>query len=297
MNKMSAIIFILNRLDCGPVKIRQLAEELDVSTKSIQRYLREIEIAEFPLYNPAKGAYAFVEGFSLQKMQLTDEEAGLLVFFNSLIDSLNNKKLNKSFNSLRQRILQNTTENPFYVKMEKGPKYKINNITKTIEKAINDNLYITIESVYNKKISNLKPVKIAYYDGFWYLICLVGRKNKILKYNISNIKTVMVTDENFEITKDMNKVLKESTNIYFEIERNTKVTLFVAQKVAKYFKAKKYFPLQKITAEKDDGSLLLECKISKKEEILPTIFHWLPYIKVQAPQWLDELVRETIKQY
>ena len=297
MNKISAIIFILNKLDCGTVTTKGLAEELNVSTKSIQRYIREIENAEFPLYNPQKGAYAFAEGFSLQKMLLSDTEAGLLVLLNSFVDSLKNKKIDKSFDIFRKRILSENADSPFFVKFQTGPKYEITEKTKTIEKAIKDNEYLTIESVYNKKIQNLKPIKIAYFEGFWYLICLVGHKNKVLKYNIDNIKTITTTNKYFEITKDITKILKESTNIYFEMERKIKVKLSIAKKAAKYFKVKQYFPLQKITKENKDGSLILECKIAKEEEILPTIFHWLPYVKVIEPKWLDDKIREILKQY
>ena len=297
MNKISAIIFILNKLDCGEVTTKGLAEELNVSTKSIQRYIREIENAEFPLYNPQKGAYAFVEGFSLQKMLLSDTEAGLLVLLNSFVDSLKNKKIDKSFDMFKKRILSEHADSPFFIKFQSGLKYEINEKTKTIEKAIKEQEYITIESVYNKKLQNLKPIKIAYFEGFWYLICLLGHKNKVLKYNIDNIKTITATNKYFEITSDINKILKESTNIYFEMERKIKVTLSVAQKAAKYFKVKEYFPLQKITKENKDGSLILECKIAKEEEILPTIFHWLPHIKVVEPKWLDDQVREILKQY
>lgn len=297
MNKMSAIIFILNKLDSGSVTTRQLAEDLNVSTKSIQRYLKEIEIAEFPLYNPTKGAYAFVEGFSLQKMQLTDTEAGLFVLLNSFVESLNNKKLNKSFDVLKQRMLQSNTDNLFFVKLPKGDKYEVTQKTKLIEKVIKDKEYVMIESVYNKQIKNLKPIKIAYYEGYWYLICLIGHKNKVLKYNIVNIKKITPMGEHFEHTKDIMKILKESTNIYFEIDRKIKVTLSVAKKAAKYFKTNKYFPLQKITSENKDGSLTLECKIAKKEEIIHTIFHWLPHIKVVEPKELDTKIREIISQY
>lgn len=297
MNKISAIIFILNKLDCGEVTTKGLAEELNVSTKSIQRYIREIENAEFPLYNPQKGAYAFVEGFSLQKMLLSDTEAGLLVLLNSFVDSLKNKKIDKSFDMFKKRILSEHADSPFFIKFQSGLKYEINEKTKTIEKAIKEQEYITIESVYNKKLQNLKPIKIAYFEGFWYLICLLGHKNKVLKYNIDNIKTITATNKYFEITSDINKILKESTNIYFEMERKIKVKLSVAQKAAKYFKVKEYFPLQKITKENKDGSLILECKIAKEEEILPTIFHWLPHIKVMEPKWLDDTVRDILKQY
>ena len=62
------------------------------------------------------------------------------------------------------------------------------------------------------------------------MICLIGHKNKVLKYNIDNIKTIITTSKYFEITKDITKILKESTNIYFEMERNIKVKLSVAKK-------------------------------------------------------------------
>jgi len=296
MNKISAIIFILNKLDCGTVTTKGLAEELNVSTKSIQRYIREIENAEFPLYNPQKGAYAFAEGFSLQKMLLSDTEAGLLVLLNSFVDSLKNKKIDKSFDIFRKRILSENTDSPFFVKFQTGPKYEMSDKTKNIEQAIKNKQYIEIESVNNKRTYNLKPIKIAYFEGFWYLICL-WHNNKVLKYNINSIAKITLKDKYFEETKDINKILKETTTIWFEMKRDTKVKLSVDKNVFKYFKVKEYFPLQKITKENKDGSLILECKIAKEEEILPTIFHWLPYVKVIEPKWLDDKIREILKQY
>lgn len=296
MNKISAIIFILNKLDCGTVTTKGLAEELNVSTKSIQRYIREIENAEFPLYNPQKGAYAFAEGFSLQKMLLSDTEAGLLVLLNSFVDSLKNKKIDKSFDIFRKRILSENTDSPFFVKFQTGPKYEMSDKTKNIEQAIKNKQYIEIESVNNKRTYNLKPIKIAYFEGFWYLICL-WHNNKVLKYNINSIAKITLKDKYFEETKDINKILKETTTIWFEMKRDTKVKLSVDKNVSKYFKVKEYFPLQKITKENKDGSLILECKIAKEEEILPTIFHWLPYVKVIEPKWLDNKIREILKQY
>lgn len=296
MNKISAIIFILNKLDCGTVTTKGLAEELNVSTKSIQRYIREIENAEFPLYNPQKGAYAFAEGFSLQKMLLSDTEAGLLVLLNSFVDSLKNKKIDKSFDIFRKRILSENTDSPFFVKFQTGPKYEMSDKTKNIEQAIKNKQYIEIESVNNKRTYNLKPIKIAYFEGFWYLICL-WHNNKVLKYNINSIAKITLKDKYFEETKDINKILKETTTIWFEMKRDTKVKLSVDKNVSKYFKVKEYFPLQKITKENKDGSLILECKIAKEEEILPTIFHWLPYVKVIEPKWLDDKIREILKQY
>ncbi|MBQ3835089.1 MAG: WYL domain-containing protein [Elusimicrobia bacterium] len=297
MNKMSAVIFILNKLDSGSVTEKGLAEELNISTDAIRDYLKEIETAEFPLYNPEKGTYAFAEEFSLKKRQLSGTDAGLLVLFNSFVESLNNKKFDESLANLRKKILQENEDSPFYVKIQKGQEYEVNGTTKIIETAIRERYFISIESNKKNTIKCLRPIKIAYYEGFWYLICLLGKKNKILKYNIANIKSVAVSDKQFEYTKDIDDILKESVSIWFEKDRNMKVKLSVDKKVAKYFKIRQFFPLQETVEEQEDGTLILECKVSRKEEVLPTVFQWLPYIKVLEPKLIDKKVKEIISKY
>ncbi len=297
MNKMSAVVFILDKLDSGAVTTKELAEEMNVSAESVQEYLKEIETAAFPICNPEKGMYAFAENFSLNKMQLSGTDAGLLVLFNSFVESLNNKKFDESLSNLRKRILQENTDNPFYVKIQKGQQYEVNGTTKIIETAIKERYFISIESNKKNTIKCLKPIKIAYYEGFWYLICLLGKKNKILKYNISNIKSVTVTDKQFEYTKDIENILKESVSIWFEQERNMNVKLSIDKKVAKYFKMRQFFPLQQVVEETEDGTLILECKVSKKEEVMPTVFQWLPYIRVLEPKLIDKKVKEVMSKY
>ena len=39
-----------------------------------------------------------------------------------------------------------------------------------------------VENIKDNKIQNLRPVKIAYFEGFWYLICLLGKKDKLLNF-------------------------------------------------------------------------------------------------------------------
>ena len=63
------------------------------------------------------------------------------------------------------------------------------------------------------------------------------------------------------------------------------------------FKNKKYFPLQKMEKELKDGRIVLSCKAAKEEEILPTILHWLPHIKVVSPASLHKHVKEVLTDY
>ena len=74
IKKLNRLLYLLNQLDGGEVHVLREAREMDVTERTIQRDLRDIELGGFPLYKSAPGVYKFVEGFSLKKMNLTDEE-------------------------------------------------------------------------------------------------------------------------------------------------------------------------------------------------------------------------------
>ena len=101
----------------------------------------------------------------------------------------------------------------------------------------------------------------------------------------------------FKYNKNIDKILKESTNVWFEKERPLEVTLEVSAECAHFFKNKKYFPFQKVEKELKDGRIVLSCRAAKEEEILPTILHWLPHIKVVSPTSLHKRVKEVLNDY
>jgi len=58
---------------------------------------------------------------------------------------------------------------------------------------------------FSKKI-DLKPLKIANYEGFWYLIALDARNDVLKKYYLKNIKQITVKEASF--TTDAKHCLK-----------------------------------------------------------------------------------------
>jgi len=300
--KIIGILKILNELNKGEIVLRELEQDMGLSLRTIQRYIRSIEDAGFPLYNPSKGSYAFVEGFSLQKSKLSDKEISLLVLIDDFVESLGNKVITNIFKNFKTRLLdKGETENPYYIKLQETIiPYMENHVTSNLEDAIIHRKYINITYEYeskDKKISNLKPVKIVNFDNFWYLICLVEKDKKVLKFKVSQIKAVRLLNKHFAYNKKIDKVLKESKNIWFEMKRDMEINLLISKDVAKYFKKQKYLPLQKIQKQNADGSLILSCKVAKFEEIIPIIFQWFPYIKVISPAELVKIIADTVKKY
>lgn len=299
-NKITRLLYVLNRLDKGEVNLKKIAKDMDVAVRTVQRYITTIQDAEFPILDVRPGVYSFVEGFSLSKMQISAREAGVLAFLSDIANTLG-PNFAQDYKRLCRRITAPNQDNPFFLKIAKGLNFEDTPLTQTLCQAIRKKKYLLVnyksQTRQKEKEHLVIPVKIAWYEGFWYLICL-GEKEKLFKFRLDRIIKAEIQKKTFHIDAEkFAKLLNQSVNIFFEGERNIEVSLKVAAKVAHYFKQREYFPEQKIIKEDKDGNLTLTTKISKSEEILMIIFHWIPYIKVISPKEIEKAVKDTIKNY
>ena len=88
-NKLTRVLYELNELDKGQIRVKDMARETGVSVRTIERDMNDIEDANFSLWNPEPGVWAFIEGVSLEKMQLTSIEASILVLMSDVAGSRN----------------------------------------------------------------------------------------------------------------------------------------------------------------------------------------------------------------
>jgi len=288
------LMYILAKLDSGHgVSTDQLSEELSVTPRTIQRDIEILSGAGFPVYSAERGRHSFMDGFSLKKVELDEEQAALLSFMHEISRSLGGKFEN-SFKGLLKRVLAKDVDSAFYAKIPQGVSLDENlPFVKEIESATDENrkldiCYLTLDG--KEKCFKLDPLKIAFYEGFWYLVARVDKKDWILKLRLERIRKVEVLDEYFEPPENLKTILDESVNIWFSEKRDKKVTLKVDKDVAHFFKQKKYFPLQKIKKVNKDGSLIIECKACQYEEVINTVKHWIPYIVVLEPKELRDKI-------
>ena len=295
-NKLTRLLYELNALDKGAIRLTDMAAETGVAVRTIQRDMNDIQEADFPLWNPDPGVYAFTEGFSLERMKLSSAEASILVLMSDMASSLGGN-FGHSFTMLKNRLLAAPQDNPFFIKMNSGEMYKDTPITRTLEECVRGREWVTICYKGGKMADYLmRPLKLMWVEGFWYLLALTT-DDKILKFRLEKITSAKATNKPFKYDKNIDKILRESTNIWFEKDRPLEVTLEVSAECAKYFKHKTYFPLQKVEKELKDGRIVLSCKAAKEEEILPTILHWLPHIKVVSPTSLHKRVKDVLNDY
>ena len=298
--KVFRLISILNKLDReGKVYSRELSDEFNVSMRTIQRDLELLNMTGFLLDCPDKGLYKFSDGFSLKKMKLTNEEASLLTVLFEMTKSLGGS-FEESFRRLLAKVLSQEYESPFYIKMPDGLKIpKDYPFMADLEEAIDECSKISIHYKSHEKEGdyNICPLKIIFFDGFWYLLANPDGKNWLIKFRLENIQSVEAIGGHFTPPRNLKSILDERVNILFTDKRDKKVTLKVDKEAARYFKKKTYLPLQKIKKTNKDGSLIVETKVSQILEIMPVVLRWIPYVVIESPKNFKEEVRRAVAGY
>lgn len=295
------LITILSCLDKGgSISTSELAKELGVTQRTIQRDFDLLCRAGYPITEKERGRYVFMEGFSLRKVELSEEQASLLSFMFDISHSLG-EKFEQSFRGLFKRLLARDLDTPFYAKLPNGIKLPCEEkIVKIIEAAIDSYNLIHMHYVPRDQVEkhyDLEPLKIAFYDGFWYLIANDIARRKLLKLRLDRVQTADCLDQTFVPPANLMTMLDQSVNIWFEEKRGERILIKVAPEAAQYFKKKSYFPLQKIVKEEKDGSLVLETFPGHPEEISHIIMNWIPCLTVLEPEKFKQEIKKTVAEY
>lgn len=297
--KIFRLMTILNKLNGGgQVRSGEIAGEFNVSIRTVQRDIELLNQTQFPVVSSEKGVYSFMPGFSLRKLMLSDEEASLLTFFHEIADSLG-KNFSESFRSLVSKVLAKEDNSPFYVKMPTTQSHMKNfPFVKELEQAIDvcQKISLTYETEKGPVAYKLSPVKLINFDGFWYLLAMPDGEKGFWKFRSEKIKGLELLTENFDPPRNLKAMLDRSVNIWFTGEPGEKIVLEIDKGAAHYFKKKIYFPDQKIVKEKRDGTLVLESR-ANFNEVMRTIIHWIPDIRVIQPTELDVKIKGLLKEY
>jgi len=143
----------------------------------------------------------------------------------------------------------------------------------------------------------LEPLKIAFFDGFWYLIAVKKGETQIQKYRVDRIKTVTILEDSFAPKVNIDKILGDSVNVWFDEVRGDRVLIRVAPEAVQFFKERQYLPLQKTIEEKKDGSIVIETFPANPDEVKHIIMHWIPCLTVLEPAPFKVEIKAMVEKY
>lgn len=286
-HKNTRLNLLFERLkNANGLRLCDLAREFEVSTKTLQRDFKELQ---------KLGAY----------------KDGQLVF----IDTKRAKDELKSDERIVLGILSNFAKNngtdfyykakPLLAKLAQQLEQPIHIATQSESLDSDDLVYFDfVENLiiqrrelgflYNDKEFEVKPFKLAHFDGFWYVLCLDSKDNDTLKkFYFKDMKELRDLQRGFSLSEAVEQKLKKAHSVWFELDEAFLVQLLIDKKVAKYFKRRGVKGL----SEESDGSVILEVEISKPMEIKPLIYKFIPYIKVIEPGWLRKEIHDETADY
>ena len=162
-----------------------------------------------------------------------------------------------------------------------------------IEKAITKRVELAFE--YEGKAYQIKPFKLAYFGGFWYVLGFDKKDELFKKFYFKAMKNLQSLECSFTLDERVEKRLKNAHSVWFNLDEPFLVRLLIDKKVSKYFKRRHL--IGATLYEQADESIVLELEISHEMQIKPLIYEYIPHIRVIEPAWLNEALKKELSDF
>ena len=289
------IASILARLYAGErLSIKALAQECEVSLRTMQRYVNE-RLTGFPIAKESDSF--FLDDVRQHTDALSDEERAVLRVLDEFSRTQGSgfyAKAHRLFQRLRIR------NDAYFVHIPTEDISPLLPTAATLERAIEARRKIACRYKMNGEIYDieLKPLKIAHFGGYWYLVAMDARNDEVKKYLLRHIRDIKTSDTVFEPPRHLEEALSRAMSVWFDPHGEPfEVRLFVDRYAATYVRRQPLGPTQRIVGEDSDGSMEIALDITHDMEIVPLIKQWIPHIVVLEPDRLAETVKEDIDAY
>ena len=271
---------------------KELSDEFGVSTKTIQRDFNKLAVL-FPIFQE-KRLWQLEKDFEFEENLSIEDDITLKLLLQT------SKSFDKSFQDRAAKLLLRINDNiksPIYTKIAlEDISHKLSAVN-LIEKAINSSQKVTFTYLKddNHFTITVDPYKIVNFDSFWYLVA--KREGKLRRYYLQNISDTKLEESTFRKSKNIEDLINNAINIWFDENGNIDVELLIDKSIIKYFQRKPISPTQKLKGFDKDGNMIITLQITHKNEIIPIIKYWLPNIKVLKPKDINQEIGQEIEKF
>jgi predicted DNA-binding transcriptional regulator YafY len=294
--KFSKMLAILNKLNCKDCfTAPTLAEDFGMQTRTINRYLKELRDAGFPIsFDPEKKTYMFEEGYCLQRLNFSTEEVLALALAKRMLCGMEN-----TITKIEKKV-ESTVLLPEHIVIRQGLyKPEVEKLFIQINEAIYEHFLLDIK--YHALYSGEHTCRIVepYYlylsEGIWLLRAYCRLRKKMLFFALDQIESLTVTDKPF--MPKVTHATRELVGAFGSMVDGdpVEVVLRFNPVYKAYIQRQKWHESQK---EKllSDGSLEVRYTVNGLDGIKPWIYRWLPNVTVKEPEELRTLMKEDLTQ-
>jgi len=297
--KFDSLIMILNKLDgAEAVTVHSLMNDLEISERTAHRYIKTLQVAGFPIgYDRSKGIYAFDEGYSLKKPDLSIEEMLAFALAKKVLGSFG-AGMEKGPGSIEARLSKKKADLPDHIILTADAGPSENPHLSTIHNAITS--FRRIEIGYKALHSNQLTTRIvdpyylffSYQDGFWNLRGYCHLREEFRTFAPDRIVSLKVLEQHF-LPKKISPEEELSGSFGSVIDGEpVEVILRFDPSVIPQVLRKKWHQSQQNNILKDKR-LELTFSVNGIEGIKQWIYRWIPFVEVVGPKELrDEVLSD-----
>ncbi|WP_244392553.1 helix-turn-helix transcriptional regulator [Denitrovibrio acetiphilus] len=277
-----------------------VADELGVSLRTAQRYLSDMSYLPGVCYSDEKHQWYLTEHYGLHESYLKQDELAVLSGLFDYAENILQDEYSGMLTKLRKKIISASNRQNIiqFMKADSVGFDKVAENFTLLENYILKKQVITFDYLKNDKTYEVKPYRLIYNDGFWYLAAL-NKQDSLRKFGLDLMENIKSSNETFEIATDViDAEISQANNIFFDPHKKIKVKCLLKSPMAGYIKRKEFFPFQQILEENDNGDITIEFQAGSLIESAKLCLQWLPYIKINSPEavknYFADLLRNSL---
>jgi predicted DNA-binding transcriptional regulator YafY len=216
MNRIDRLFGILTLLQSKRyVTGEKIAEKYGISVRSVYRDIKALNEQGIPVSFEAHRGYFIVNGYFLQPVSFSTEEANALLLMESVVSAFTDKSIQHHYSSALTKIksVLRSSQKDSVEKLADNIKLQVpvcfvqnfDYLTR-IQQAISSQKILEI-GYTNKQdevsVRKMEPIGLIFYALNWHLIGWCHNKKDYRDFRVSRILRLLCTEENFTITKHM----------------------------------------------------------------------------------------------
>ena len=296
------------------VHIDALADELEVTSRTIRRDLAALQEAGFALYDTHddNGRVRWrLDGHVLKGLDtgFTLAELCALYLSRNLLESVAGtpfqRDLTHAFERLQRalspRMRQFLDRLPAVLATKPGPRARGGDAASDIvDKLLEATLHFRVASMRYHSVSSAKvkdylihPYRLAFAQGGHYLIAYVPAYEAVRTFAVDRIKSVSLEKQTFTPPRDMPEDIF-ANSLGVNTGPAARAEIAFDARIAPYVRARVWHASQE-SRDQDDGSVVLTLQVCHDWALRSWILSWGPFARVMTPQTLASEVRQDLE--
>ncbi len=299
---------ILRKIQINPnLKAKDLAEELEVSQRTIFRDINSLTESGFPI--AYENGYRLPEAYFLPNVNLDSEELLSLFLTSRFLLGQRDLPYHRPLRTALEKIeavlkpeyrrLLDHMESRFAIGIPEGVYEETSAHTmELINKAILH--HQSMEIVYytfstgRTNTRRIDPYGLFFMQDNWYIVAYCHLRHTLREFNIKRIRDAVLKETVFELPAGFNVSTYVSHNWDFGEAEPIEVTTRHSPLDARRIRETQWHPTQKIQ-ECDDGSLELRVNVRAPENMIPWLLARKNEVELLAPAFLRKIFHQEVR--